>query len=355
MTIRILLVEDDPVSRELIAALLASRGHDVDAIDDGFGALRMAQEKPYDLVFVDYHLPEMDGYALARLMRSLGEKSERPLKMVAITADRFGLAARRGVDSIFDSILAKPIEPEALFSFVDEFLAGAAPTEALDAFLAPPNGTEEAPRAGHTLWRVHGRDELPRVAVFPPPSATELASLEHCFEIVEAEAADGLLLLRASGLASVEAIRVQAKTYLQPLIVVDPKLAPCADVVFNVGEGQSWSAVVETLQRFDTRRRSLRADFVGSNDFDSRVAAYLYLTDRPFEFCRDEAGRTHVTYAAGFPAAKLIESVKRLAACGRVSATLEVSPDDNKRRLVISLTAKGASVLAGDGGARISG
>ena len=214
---------------------------------------------------------------------------------------------------------------------------------------------EEAPRAGHTLWRVHGRDELPRVAVFPPPSATELASPRTLFRDRRSRGGRRVAsLLRASGLASVEAIRVQAKTYrLQPLIVrSNPKLAPCADVVFNVGEGQSWSAVVETLQRFDTRRRSLRADFVGSNDFDSRVAAYLYLTDRPFEFCRDEAGRTHVTYAAGFPAAKLIESVKRLAACGRVSATLEVSPDDNKRRLVISLTAKGASVLAGDGGAQ---
>ena len=75
MSTRILLVEDDPVSCDLFAALLVSQGHVVETAGDGFNALRLAQETPYDIVFIDYHLPEMDGYALARLIRAAAPSS----------------------------------------------------------------------------------------------------------------------------------------------------------------------------------------------------------------------------------------------------------------------------------------
>lgn len=348
MTIaRILLVEDDPISREILAALLTSRGHEVDAIDDGFGALRLAQEKSYDLVFVDYHLPEMDGYALARLLRSLTEKSKCTLKMVAITADRFGLAARRGVDSIFDRVLTKPIEPETLFSFVDEFLGEESRLDELEAFLAAPAAADDPRMAGQMLWRVRGLGVLPTAAVFPPPTSAERASLEHCFRLVDDENADCLILLRPAGLAGVEAVRAHGDSYLQPLFVLDPNLAPIADVRFNVGDGESWSTAAAAITDFAARAKTLQAGIAASDDFDTRLAAYLFVADRTLDLWRGASGRTTVPYTAGFSVEALIEGIKRLAARGLVAAKLDVSTTGEERRLVVSLTPKGCTFVAG--------
>ena len=343
MTARILLVEDDPVSRDLLAALIAARGHTVETAEDGFSALRMAQEQRYDLVLVDYHLPEMDGYALARLIRSLGEGSNPNLKMAAITADRFGLATRRGADSIFDSMLSKPIVPETLFAFLDDCL-GPAMSE-LDAFLAGPT-TEDAQSAVEVLWRVRGIAALPMAAVFPEPKPAERASLDYCFNLVAPEKADCLVLLHETGLAEVEAVRAKGASFLQPLLTLDETLAPLADVWFQVGDGDSWSAAAERIISFHARRGDLAAIVTQSADFDTRLAAYLYVAERPLVLRRDDVGRTIVPYTAGFAAAGIIEAVRRLAARGFVKAVPATSPVDGRRELHVALTHPGCESLA---------
>lgn len=342
MTARILLVEDDPVSRDLLAALIAARGHTVETAEDGFGALRMAQEQRYDLVLVDYHLPEMDGYALARLMRSLGESTNPNLKMVAITADRFGLATRRGADAIFDSMLSKPIEPDTLFAFLDDCLGP--PVSELDAFLAGPT-TEDAQSAVDVLWRVRGIASPPAAAVFPDPKPAERASLDYCFDLVAPEQADCLVLLHQAGLAEVEAWRAKGATFLQPLLTLDETLAPLADVLFQVGDGDSWSAAAERITTFRTRRDELAAIVTQSADFDTRLAAYLYVSGRPLVLRRDELGRTVVPYTAGFAPARIIETVRRLATRGFVKATPATSSDDGRRELHVALTHPGCESL----------
>ncbi len=350
MTARILIVEDDPVSRDLLAALLVARGYLVDTADDGFGALRMAQDETYDLVFVDYHLPEMDGYALARLLRSLGEKTNSAMKMVAMTADRFGLAARRGVDSIFDRLLTKPIDPDALYAFVAEFLAP--PAEALDAFLAEPT-TTDAQNAAQVLWRVRGIGTLPSAAVFPEPTAAERASLEYCFRLVEPDAADCLILLRASGLKDVEAARATGASFLRPLFCINERDAGLGDVLFKVGESESWSAAAGALASFAARRDSLEPGLATTRDFDSRLLAYLYVAERQIVLRRDMLGRTLVPYTGGFAANAMLDAVKRLAGAGLVAAKPAEAASDGTRELVVSMTGKGLVHVAGKSAATL--
>ncbi len=342
---RILLVEDDPTSRELIAALLTSRGYEVDAADDGFGALRLAQEFRYDLVFVDYHLPEMDGYALARLMRTLGEKLDTRMKMVAITADRFGLAARRGVDAIFDSMLSKPIEPDALFAFVDDILAARSSDETLEAFLGEPSDTD-AQSAAQVLWRVRGLGTPPSVAVFPTPSPAERSSLDTCFRLVEAATADCLVVLSETGLQEIARLREQGASYLKPLLALNEALADAADVVFTVGNGDSWSATAEALATFAARRADITPAAQASRDFDTRLLAYLYVADRTLVFRRDTGGRTKVAYTGGFAPEAVIAAVKRLATQGCVAARAGETLTDGTRELHVALTSKGTSAVA---------
>src|SRR4051812_7072065 len=64
----------------------------------------MLKRQAYDLALVDYHLPELDGYASARLMREVAHGGP-VLKLVAFTADRDGLMARSGAEAVFDAIL----------------------------------------------------------------------------------------------------------------------------------------------------------------------------------------------------------------------------------------------------------
>ncbi len=345
MSARILLVEDDPVSRDLLSALLRARGYEVDEASDGFGALRCVQDYAYDLVFIDYHLPEMDGYALARLMRTLGEKTDTNLNMVAITADHFGLATRRGADCLFDRILSKPIDPDALYTFCDEFLHPAAPATELDDFLTKPQA-DEAHSAADVLWRVRGLAERPMAAVFPAPSEAEREGLDYCFRLVAPSQADCLVLLRQAGLAEVEGVRAQGDAFLQPLLVLDAGHAEIGDALFRVGDGDSWSAAAATIIGFRDRRSALLPEAAAATDLDARLAAYIHVADRPLRLRRDVLGRTSVPYTAGFRAEDVLAAVKRLAAAGLIAARPGDSGEDGVRELVLALTAAGHATVA---------
>lgn len=331
---RILVVDDDPVAREIMLELLQSRGHVVEAVPDGFGALQLAKVNGYDLAFLDYHLPEFDGYALARLMRNLGEGSNGNLKVIAMTADRAGLVSREGIDLVFDNLLIKPIAPDALFALVEEHEDTALPLQAFETLFTEP--VEDRGRLAERLWRLRGLDQAPRAAVFPRPTSVERERLTACFDLVAPDLADCLLLLRPAGIAGVEAVRLNGRAFLQPLVTLHAGLRALADTTFDVGSNESWLDLRRALQTFERRRHHLRDDFRW-RDFDLRLAAYLYVSDRPLTLMR-EGRHTIVAYAAGFPQAEVLEAVPRLAARGLVEATTE---GDNRQRLKLSLT-KGA-------------
>ncbi len=338
MTARILLVEDDPVSRDLLASLLSSKGYIVDTADDGFSGLRLAQDCAYDLVFVDYHLPEMDGYAFARLMRSLAEKSGHPLKMIAITADRFGLAARRGVDAVFDKLLTKPIDPDALYECVDGFLHGAAFD--IDAFLGEPTA-DDVQSASQVLWRVRGIATLPKAAVFPAPSAAERQGLSYCFELTDAAKADCLVLLNAAGLPEVAAVRRSGARYLVPAFGIGEAQLHACDAPFSVGDPESWSQVAERLKSFEARVAELYEDTQATQDFDTRLLACLFVADRPITLRRDAFGRTEASYAAGFEPDAVIAAIKRLAPAGLVASRATQQAGDGLKELSVFLSGAG--------------
>ena len=324
MVFRILIVEDDPVSCEIVKSLLAGRGYEIDSAEDGFGALRTAQERVYDLVLIDYHLPEMDGYALARLMRSLGEKTNPGMKMIAITADRFGLAARRGVDTIFDALLTKPIDPAAFPGLIAEMLGSSSALEELEGFLGAVTPAEAATAPGLALWRTRGLGRVPAARVFPTPTAAERGNIEHCFHIVDdAAAADCLILLRDAGLAEVEALRREGSHYLLPLLAVSKDTAPVADALFEPGDGDSWTAVAQAISGFATRRATLSDDLVAATSLDLRLLAFLHVCGRDLVLQRGADGVTLIPQASGFRNADIVASVKTLLSKDLVTTTID--------------------------------
>ncbi|MFO0583432.1 MAG: sigma-54 dependent transcriptional regulator [Anaeromyxobacter sp.] len=116
---RILVVDDDPASREMLARVLAADGHAVTAAGDGNEALAALSRAGADLVVSDIRMPDLDGYGLADRMRE--QAPDVPLVLVTAFGDVQGAveAIRRGA---YD-YLSKPFDVDAIRLVVGRGLA----------------------------------------------------------------------------------------------------------------------------------------------------------------------------------------------------------------------------------------
>ncbi len=108
---RILVVDDEPRYRRLIATNLHLEGYLVDEAEDGPAALRALSVRSCDLVVLDLRLPVMDGYEVCRRIR---QQSNVPVVMV--TALDTEAEMIRGLDFGADDYVVKPFRPEALLA-----------------------------------------------------------------------------------------------------------------------------------------------------------------------------------------------------------------------------------------------
>jgi DNA-binding response OmpR family regulator len=119
---RILVVEDDEFQRHLLASALEAHGYIAETSNDGLDAVRQICHGSYDLVLVDYNLPEMDGLAIGKVIRDLIQESVRP-RLVALTATPDRLKDREGSAlSVFDEIVQKSSDWQGLMALVDRHL-----------------------------------------------------------------------------------------------------------------------------------------------------------------------------------------------------------------------------------------
>jgi two-component system cell cycle response regulator len=123
MAARILIVDDDTSSRELMAYLLRSAGHAVTSADDGAGGLRLALGSRPDLVLCAAALPTADGHAFARALKADADCARIPL--LAVTALAPGGERTRLAAAGFDGYIRKPIEPASFVAEIEAFLPAA--------------------------------------------------------------------------------------------------------------------------------------------------------------------------------------------------------------------------------------
>ena len=109
-TRRILIVEDNPDSREMLRFLLELAGHEVHEASDGPGGLEALSQLRPDVALVDVGLPGFDGYELARRAREAGHTA----RLVALTGYGLPEDHRRSREAGFDAHLVKPVEPDQL-------------------------------------------------------------------------------------------------------------------------------------------------------------------------------------------------------------------------------------------------
>lgn len=122
----VLLVDDNPVNRELIQQQLETLGYVVDAAEDGLVALRLWHEDRYDAVLTDINMPHMDGYGLTEQLRARGAT----IPILAITATALTSEKMHCQRAGINDLLLKPLSLERLGEAMSRHLAQASSTPA---------------------------------------------------------------------------------------------------------------------------------------------------------------------------------------------------------------------------------
>lgn len=112
MGTRILYIEDNVGNRLLVKRILEAEGHTVAEAEDGPSGLKMAAEGEFDLILLDINLPEIDGYDLARRLRSMPNTQTVPI--LAITANVMQGDRERTLAAGCDGYIQKPIDVDRL-------------------------------------------------------------------------------------------------------------------------------------------------------------------------------------------------------------------------------------------------
>jgi len=117
---RILAIEDNPTNLELMAYLLRAFGYEVLEATDGEVGLAVARRERPDLIICDVQMPGVDGYEVARQLKS--DPTLRMIPLLAITALAMVGDRDKVLAAGFDGYIAKPLTPQTFVQQVAAFL-----------------------------------------------------------------------------------------------------------------------------------------------------------------------------------------------------------------------------------------
>jgi CheY-like chemotaxis protein len=117
---KVLVADDKATGRELIRTVLEQCGHSVFEAGDGMEAVRKAREVLPDLIILDLHMPELDGFGAFRELRDDERFNATPI--IALTASAMQGDRERALSAGFTSYLAKPIGLNVLRAEVERLL-----------------------------------------------------------------------------------------------------------------------------------------------------------------------------------------------------------------------------------------
>ncbi len=118
---RVLVVEDNPSNQKLIQRILEKMGLETIAVDDGRQAVDRATSEPFDMIFMDIQMPEMNGYEATRALR----KKNIRTPIIALTAHAMVGDEKKCLEAGCDGYMAKPVRFEKLRDLLAKHLSPA--------------------------------------------------------------------------------------------------------------------------------------------------------------------------------------------------------------------------------------
>lgn len=117
MSLKVLLVEDNEINREMLVRRLKRAGYAVEAAGDGQEALNLMRESSPDIVLLDMNLPVKDGWTTCREARE--DPSLSDTRIIALTAHAMGEDRERAMEAGCDDYATKPIDFPALLDKIN--------------------------------------------------------------------------------------------------------------------------------------------------------------------------------------------------------------------------------------------
>jgi PAS domain S-box-containing protein len=118
---KLLIVEDNPVNQRLAVIILNQLGYQPEVVDNGTHALIAAQRRNYDMIFMDVHMPDMDGLEVTRRIREIPDIS-RPW-IIALTADVLAGDREKCLNAGMDDYIGKPIRRDEMQAAIKRWAA----------------------------------------------------------------------------------------------------------------------------------------------------------------------------------------------------------------------------------------
>lgn len=119
--VRVLLVEDNDLNREIAEDILIEEGLEVITAQDGMMALDIlnkADEGPFDVILMDIQMPKMDGYTATREIRCLSDEKKAQIPIIAMTANAYDEDRHRALETGMNGFVVKPLDVDELLEAV---------------------------------------------------------------------------------------------------------------------------------------------------------------------------------------------------------------------------------------------
>jgi CheY-like chemotaxis protein len=118
--IRLLLVEDNEMNRDMLSRRLARRGFELIVACDGVEGVEAARTQHPDLILMDLSLPELDGWAATRILKS--DPTTRDTPVIALSAHAMPGDREKALAAGGDAFDTKPVDIARLMGIIDELL-----------------------------------------------------------------------------------------------------------------------------------------------------------------------------------------------------------------------------------------
>jgi len=116
--VRLLLVEDVAINRELVKTVLAPFDIEIETAEDGVAAIEAFRQGSYDLVLMDVQMPVMDGLTATRRIRASASPAAAATPIIAMTANVLPEQIAKCVEAGMDGHLGKPMNPTELLNAI---------------------------------------------------------------------------------------------------------------------------------------------------------------------------------------------------------------------------------------------
>jgi two-component system cell cycle response regulator DivK len=122
MANNILYIEDNPDNMTLVQRALEARGYRLLKAMNGLDGVAVAESEQVDLILLDINLPDIDGYEVARRLRSSHKRGLSSVPIIAVTANALKGDAQKALDAGCDVYMSKPINIRELWARVEAFV-----------------------------------------------------------------------------------------------------------------------------------------------------------------------------------------------------------------------------------------